>query len=199
MKYVQYLTTIVLFTVSYLQAQQITVDNSVPLNSLIQDNLVSGCVDISNITSSVNGASYGFPSFGYFQKGSSNFPFQNGIVLSTGSVAKSGNSAIATNLDDGYGTGWGTDPDIEPALGVSNTSNATSIEFDLVSISSQFQFNFLFASEDYEGVTPCDVSDGFVFLIKRAGTPDPYQNIAVVPGSGDPVMTSSIHPDLSTA
>ncbi|MFH4967599.1 choice-of-anchor L domain-containing protein [Gaetbulibacter sp. M240] len=199
MKFVQYLTALLICSISYLQAQQINVDNTVPLEPLIQNNLVSGCVDISNISSSVNGNGFGFPSYGYFERGSSNFPFENGIILSTGDASKAGNSAIGTTLNDGYNTGWGTDPDIEPALNVTSTENATSIEFDLVSISSQFQFNFLFASEDYEGVTPCQVSDGFVFLIRPTGSVGPYQNIALVPGTSDGVSTGTVHPDLSPA
>lgn len=173
-------------------SQQITINDNVGLQSLIQDNLVNGCVNISNISSSVNGTASGFNSYAYFERAGSNFPFENGIMLSTGGATSGGNSARTPTLSEGSST-WGTDPDLEAALGITNTLNATSIEFDFVSISNQFQFNYLLASEEYFGINPCQFSDGFAFLIKEAGTSDPYQNIALVPGTTTPVNTSTIH------
>ena len=70
-----YYILIILFCSSNLMfSQQITVDNTVGLQPLIENNLVDGCVDISNITSSVNGITHGLPSYGYFDRASSNFP-----------------------------------------------------------------------------------------------------------------------------
>lgn len=179
-----------------LLSQQITVDGTVGLQQLIEDNLVkNSCVDITNITSSVNGSSSGLSSYAYFERGSSNFPFQNGIMLSTGNANSGGNSEITTTLSEGTSS-WGTDTDLETALGISNTLNATSIEFDIVSISNQLQFNYLLASEEYFGINPCQFSDGFVFLIKETGSTDPYQNIAVVPGTSTPVSTNTIHDEI---
>ncbi|MFI1770795.1 choice-of-anchor L domain-containing protein [Thalassobellus citreus] len=180
---------------TYMFSQQITVDNTVDLQPLIENNLVDGCVNISNIESSVNGIPHGLPSYGYFQRASSNFPFESGIILTTGNAVSAGNGLITSELSEGS-TIWGTDPDLEVALGTTNTLNATSIEFDIVSISSQFQFNYLFASEDYDGQNPCNISDGFVFLIKETGSTDAYQNIALVPGTSIPVNTSNVHPNL---
>ena len=176
----------------------ISVDNSIGLQQLIEDNLVDGCVEISGITSSVNGIPHGLPSYGYFERGSSNFPFESGIVLTTGNAASAGNGPITPTLSEGSSI-WGTDPDLEAALQTTNTLNATSIEFDIVSTSGQFQFNYLFASEDYDGINPCQVSDGFVFLIKETGSAAPYQNIALVPGTSDPVNTGTVHTNLLPA
>lgn len=183
---------------NFVFSQQISVDSNVGLQQLIEDNLVDGCVDISGITSSVNGNNHGLPSYAYFERASSNFPFENGIMLSTGSAASGGNGVITPTLSE-TSTTWGTDPDLETALGITNTLNATSIEFDIVSISNQIQFNYLFASEDYDGINPCLVSDGFVFLIREATSTGPYQNIALVPGTSDPVNTNYIRPNLLPA
>ncbi|MDN3665525.1 choice-of-anchor L domain-containing protein [Algibacter miyuki] len=179
-------------------AQKISVDGGMGLQALVEDNLVDGCVDISNVQSAINGSAYGFQSYGYFERAGSNFPFETGIMLSTGAAESGGNGEISIPLSEGS-TVWGTDPDLEAALGTSNTLNATSIEFDIVSISSQFQFNYLFASEDYDGVNPCQVSDGFVFLIKETGSAGPYENIAIIPGTTTPVNTSTVHPNLLPA
>src|SRR5690554_3872814 len=86
-------------SVSY--AQQITVDNSVSPEDLIQNTLIQGCVEVSNISSPINGSSMGLGSFGYFERAGSNFPFQNGIVLTTGDAAAAGNGQNNNILNDG--------------------------------------------------------------------------------------------------
>ena len=183
------------FCSSSFMFSQITVDSSIPLTQLIEDNLIEGCVEISNITSNVNGNSFGFPSYAYFNRGSSNFPFQDGVMLSTGNAESGGNSLKTPTLSEGT-TIWGTDPDLETALGITNTLNATSIEFDLISATNQIQFNYLLASEEYFGINPCQFSDGFAFLIKQTGSPAPYQNIALIPGTSTPVNTNTIHDEI---
>ncbi|MGC1205856.1 MAG: choice-of-anchor L domain-containing protein, partial [Flavobacteriaceae bacterium] len=197
MKFIYYISILLICCSNFMFSQQISVNNTVPLQQLIEDNFVDGCVNISNISSSVNGNAFGLPSYGYFERASSNFPFENGIVLTTGNAASAGNGVISPTLSEGSSI-WGTDPDLEAALGINNTLNATSIEFDIVSTSSQFQFSYLFASEDYDGVNPCLVSDGFVFLIRETVSPAAYQNIALVPGTSDPVNTGNVHVNLGS-
>ncbi|WP_242120419.1 T9SS type B sorting domain-containing protein [Aestuariivivens sediminicola] len=179
-------------------AQQVSIDNSVSLQQLIETHLANSCVEISNVSSTVNGNSDGIISYGSFDSGNSSFPLENGIVLSSGDAASGGNSVISNDLSDGT-VNWGTDPDIETYLGVGNTINATSIEFDFVALSDNIQFNYLLASEEYFANYPCNSSDGFVFLIREATSTGPYQNIAVVPGSGDPVTVGNIHDQIGTA
>ncbi len=180
------------FLCNFAFSQQVTINDTFTPQQLIENNLIQGCVETSNITSQVNGSVNGFSSFGYFERGSSNFPFENGIVLSTGRVVSGGNGQNNTILNEGQ-SDWLTDPDLESVLGISNTLNATSIEFDFISISNQIQFNYILASEEYYQNFPCEYSDGFAFLIKKAGTSDPYTNIAVIPGTNTPVNTNSIH------
>ena len=198
MRFIYYILIVLFCSSNGVFSQQISVDNTVGLQQLIEDNLVDGCVDISNITSPINGIPYGLPSYGYFERARSNFPFENGIVLTTGNAASAGNAQITPTLSEGSSI-WGTDPDLEAALFTTNTLNATSIEFDIISTSGQFQFNYLFASEDYDGINPCQVSDGFVFLIRETGSTAPYQNIALVPGTSDPVNTGTVHTNLLPA
>lgn len=176
-------------------SQQITIDNTVSAQQLIETNFIEGCVDTENIQSLVNGQTNGFSSYGYFEAGNSNFPFEHGIMLSTGNASSGGNGLNNTILNEGTNS-WGTDNDLETALGISGTLNATSIEFDFTSITNQIQFNYILASEEYFGDFPCNYSDGFAFLIKQAGTNDPYQNIAVVPGTNIPVNTNTVHDEI---
>ncbi len=178
-----------------VNAQQISIDDSLTPQQLIENNLVQGCVQVSNITSSFNGSVNGFSSYGYFERANSNFPFENGIVLSSGNVSSAGNVENVNPLNEGDNS-WGTDPDLETALGISNTLNATSIEFNFISASSTIQFNYILASEEYFNNYPCNYSDGFAFLIREAGTAAPFQNIAVIPSTTIPVNTNTIHDEI---
>lgn len=182
---------------NFVIAQLITIDNTIPVEDLIENNLANNCVDISNVTSSLNGSVNGFSSFGSFQSAGSNFPLSSGIILSTGNAASGGNTTNTTDLSDGT-LSWGTDPDIESALGVGNTVNATVIEFDFVALSSAIQFNYLLASEEYYANYPCNSSDGFAFLIREVGSTGPYQNIALIPGTNTPVTVNNIHDEIIT-
>lgn len=184
----------ILFLMSFhsINSQIISVDNTVSPQDLIENNLIQGCVEVSNITSQINGSVNGFSSYGYFNRELSNFPFEDGIVLTTGNANSGGNTTNVNILNDGEDN-WGTDSDLETALGITNTFNATSIEFDFISISNLIQFNYILASEEYFGNFPCEYSDGFAFLIKEAGTNNPYVNIALIPGTNIPVNTNTIH------
>mgnify|MGYP001814796204 FL=1 len=188
---------ILLFIGKFAVSQQISVDNSIPLQQLIEDHLAEGCVEISNISSSVNGIADGFPSYGSFNRSGSSFPLENGIVLSTGNANSGGNTINPLDLEEGT-TAWGNDTDLENVLNLApNTMlNATAIEFDFISVSSQVQFNYIFASEEYSNIYPCNTSDGFALLIRPTASAGPYQNIALVPGTGDVVSTNTIHEDI---
>ncbi|WP_053971589.1 T9SS type B sorting domain-containing protein [Mangrovimonas sp. ST2L15] len=177
-----------------IHAQQIATSTAT-LETLIQQNLGQGCVEISNISSDVNGQNININSYGYFEKATSNFPFQDGIILSTGTIQSAGNTLIGTHLNEGDDS-WGTDPDLENALGIDNTLNATSIEFDFATLANVIQFRYILASEEYYSNFPCNYSDGFALLIKEAGTTDPYTNIAVIPDTSIPVNTNTIHPEI---
>ncbi|WP_179352648.1 T9SS type B sorting domain-containing protein [Winogradskyella vidalii] len=173
-------------------SQHINTDDSIALEQLIQQNLGQNCVEISNIASNVNGNLNGFNSFGYFERGNSNFPFDNGIILSTGNVNSAGNTVNTNPLNEGDDT-WGNDIDLENVLGIDATLNATSIQFNFVSVANQIQFNYILASEEYQQEYPCFYSDGFAFLIREAGSGDTFSNIAVIPGTSIPVNTNTVH------
>ena len=178
-----------------VQAQQINTDDTLTLSSLIETNLAQGCVEITNISSPINGSISGLSSYGSFEKGTSNFPFENGILLSTGHINSAGNTINTDPLNEG-GANWGTDSDLENALGIGGTINATAIEFDFISVTNQIQFNYILASEEYFGTNPCSYSDGFAFLIREATSTGPFTNIAIIPSTSIPVNTKTIHDEI---
>ena len=152
----------------------------------------SPCLSIANV-SSRTGTNFGSSNgIGYFTNTNPAFPLQNGVVLTTGNVmnAPGPNNTI---LSDGT-LGWGGDLALETALaaaGVTITSkNATVLEFDFKPFSSNFNFKFLFASEEY-GTYQCLSPDAFAFLLTNKTT-GITQNIAVIPSSTIPISVQTI-------
>jgi gliding motility-associated-like protein len=192
----QLLLLISLLICSTSFAQQITTDTSLSVQDLIENNLASGCVEISNVSTSINGSVNGLNSFGLFNRNGSTFPFESGILLTTGENSQAGNTPNTAIISSGDNN-WLTDPDIETALGITNTLNATSIEFDFISGTNTVQFNYVFASEEYFGNNPCTVSDSFVFLIKETASAAPFTNLAVIPSTTTPVNTTNVHDEIT--
>ena len=180
------------FTVSF--SQNITVNETFTPQQLIENILVnSGCVSVSNFSASGGNFGAGQLSYGYFNANGSAFPFQEGIVLSTGKI----NSAVGPNSnfsDDGNGIGWTGDSDLNAALGLSNTFNASVLEFDFVPNANNISFEYIFSSEQYllnPSSGQCNFTDGFAFLLKEA-TATSYQNLALIPGTTTPVRVNTV-------
>ena len=170
---------------------------------LISDVLINeNCAQVSNINY-ITGTNYGAAhnGIGYFDANGSDFPFQNGIILSTG---KAGNatgpktvvqSANYTQSVSPYATLWLGDQQLYNYVSASGTTpglvnfyNATSIEFDFMAYGSEMSFDFLFASEDY-GLFQCNYGDAFAFFLtdENGNT----VNLATLPGTTLPVSVST--------
>ena len=174
------------------------------ITQLVKDVLISGgnsCVtpNITNVVVYPNAAvtDTNRP-WGYFNKGTvTNYPFAEGIVLSTGFARNAGNTLAGNNSDNLsgiYGNNAG-DQDLATAINVNNSSlrDPVYIEFDFVPTSSQMKFNYFMASEEYTGGFPCSFTDGFALLLKKVGDPN-YTNLAVLPNNAGPVSVTNIRP-----
>ena len=190
---------ILLFSIGVF-SQAITIDtNTYTVPELVTDVLVNkSCVPVTNIswrTGTNFGSSNGI---GYFQNTNPNFPLSSGVVLSTGNVSNASgpNTSI---LNDGNAA-WTGDTDLENTLlaaGITmNSTNATVLEFDFVPFSPNFDFQFLFASEEY-GNFQCQFSDAFTFLLTNTIT-GVTTNLAVVPGTTTPISVTTIRDFLYT-
>jgi len=167
-------------------------------NVLIAGGSVCAAPNVSNVTVSPNQPHTDTErAWGYFNKGTTNFPFDDGIVLVTGKARKAGNQ-LEPNLGDGVPGSTVSDSDLVTAINPSAPlKDAVAIEFDFVPNSPTITFNYLFASEEYSPTNdyPCgDYSDGFALLLKKVGDPT-YTNLAVLPGGGGPVSVTNIVPD----
>lgn len=185
---------------SFGNAQNIQVDADIfSPQQLIESILIdSGCIENVSVTNVVGGNfEDGDKSYGYFTGNGSNFPFEKGLVLSTGKLKHV--PGPNTTLSDDDAPGWFGDRDLEQALGISNTVNATIIEFDFVPRADNISFRYIFASEEYQegDRNTCRYSDAFAFLIKPIG--GQYTNIALVPGTNTPVLVTTVHSGIPGA
>lgn len=182
-----------------MSAQFITVDNTTYTpQQLVADKFIGtqnlSCVSISNVTVSGGNLGAGNSSYGYFNKGTSNLGMNEGIILSTGNILAAPGPKTKP-VQSATASGWTGDLDLADATGLpmSKLSNATFLEFDFKStLSKKISFRYMFLSEEYYPGN-YEYSDAFAFLIKKKGSTGPYQNIAVVPGTGDPVSVTTIN------
>ncbi|SFU37080.1 gliding motility-associated C-terminal domain-containing protein [Pustulibacterium marinum] len=180
--------------INTIHAQLISTNNTA-INELVSDLKGDDCIQVSNVSISQSGTVDNIVSFGGFQNSSSGFPFTNGIILSTGAISSSGNSSISNNLNEGS-ENWLGDTNLETILGVSNSLNATVLEFDVTAMGDELSFEYLIASEEYYNENPCNHSDYFAALIKPADNSAAYANMALIPTSNDIAGTGNIHPQI---
>lgn len=180
-------------------SQVITIDTSTyTADGLVKTVLTnnSPCINIQNV-SSRTGTNFGSTNgIGYFTNTNPAFPLQNGVILTTGNVLNSP-GPNNTLLNDGT-SAWAGDANLEAALaaaGVTMVSkNATVLEFDFTPFSPNFNFQFLFASEEY-GTYQCLSPDAFAFLLTNTTTGF-TQNLAVIPSTTIPISVQTIRNNI---
>ena len=174
-----------------IMAQAISVDDSQNVDQLVQaltNN--NSCITVYPATSS--GATIK-KSIAYFDKNGTDFPFSNGIVLSTWESQNSKgpyNPSFSNSVES-----WSGDSNMNSILGITSY-NATTLEFEFESATNFLSFNYIFASNEYIRDYPCKYSDGLAILIKDITTNSNYTNIATLP-DGTPVSSKNIHPIIN--
>ena len=164
------------------------------VEELVTDILIdSQCNQAFNITSST-GSDFGSTNgIGYFEANGSSWPFENGLIMTSGDVANAPGPESGVLLDGTYA--WPGDGDLEafiPGLNAGDTNNASIIEFEFVPVSNSMSFDFIFAAEEY-GTFQCTFTDAFAFLLTdSAGN---TTNLAIVPGTEDPISVLTVRDD----
>lgn len=179
-----------------IKAQNITVNDLREAEDLVKNVLINNpCITSINSSASGNPSNAG-KSYASFDSGTSNFPFLNGIVLSTSASKNAVGPYTAANSIGHTNSQWPGDPDLEAALNYSRSSQATVLEFDFVSKTNFISFNYIFASSEYQKYFPCEFSDAFAFLIKEVGSSENYKNLAVIPNTTTAVSSTTVHADI---
>lgn len=115
-------------------------------------------------------------------------PFAFGVMLSTGDIglAKGPNDQLIADMDNGKDG----DADLDTLVEF-GTLDAAALEFDITaSAATNIVFEYLFASEEYsEWIGAYNDMVG-IFVTPLGGS---KQNVALVPGTTDPVAVNTIH------
>ena len=169
---------------------QITVENTLTAQHIVENVLLGQGITVSNITlngSAINAQSTN-PQIGTFSKGSSTFPINSGVILSTGRVQDVPGNA-ATFRDSQLGTNV-SDPDLLKIVQSISSSidinDAIVLEFDFEPSGDSLSFDYCFASEEYpQFANSPNYNDVFGFFISGPGFNGPYSNnstnIALIP------------------
>ncbi|TDS51431.1 choice-of-anchor J domain-containing protein [Myroides indicus] len=178
-------------------------DDEYTLDELVKDVFVkSNCDLVSNVRYQ-NGdgkpVSQAVNTIGYFNKGTSAFPFEEGIVLSSSEIdylpgpyngyyVYRGNTAKR----------WQGDKEINDAIdniggGPFQDKLVTQLEFDFTPVKDSLQFEYLFASNNYYpgSALNCEAASLFVVLLTDQITGE-QQNIAMIPDTDTPIGTNTI-------
>ena len=198
MKYILFILFLSCFS-SYAQIISINdaadAESGFSLQQLVEEVLVSGdCAEVNNFSQQVSGNANQLltKSYGYFKKpDGSDFPFDEGIIITSGQAHSAGNTTVNTTPFPSFTNGIGGDTDLEVALGINNTFDATFVKFNFVPTSPDFNFRFIMASEEYDGNFECVYSDSFAFLLREVGSTN-YINLAVLPDN-TPVSVTNIN------
>ena len=177
----------------------ITTDSEIyTVSELVTEVLIdSECSQAFNVTYST-GSNFGTTNgIGYFEANGSSWPFESGLIMTSGDVMNAVGPETGVLGDGTYD--WPGDADLEafiPGLNDGDTNNASIIEFDFVPVTDYMSFDFIFAAEEY-GTFQCTFTDAFAFLL--TDTQGVTTNLAIVPGTVDPISVLTVRDEQFNA
>jgi len=121
---------------------------------------------------------------GVFCRGLEAVGFDNGILLTSGLAA----NVLGPNDASGKGESLSLpgDADLDLLIPGFETFDAVVLEFDFVTEGSQVQFNYVFASEEYNEFVNSSFNDVFGFFVNSV-------NYALLPGTVTPVSINNVN------
>ncbi len=191
---------IILYATSLTFGQNIIVDPTPTPVDLVTNTLIGPGLVTSNITFTGD-----LQQIGFFNGNGSGIGLDSGVVMSSGIVTNIQPPNIPSTTIGGPG-----DSDVlataqsvtsNPAAGsITSTHDAAVLEFDFVPNGDIVVFNFVFASEEYLTYVNTQFNDAFGFYLSGpnpAGGNYNVNNLALVPGTNEPITISTIHPGLN--
>lgn len=128
--------------------------------------------------------------------GSSSLPWEDGLLLTTGSVFAAVGTAWNNSSVINQG---GSDPDLAVLSG-SAVYDVCILEFECIPMGDTLQFNYVFGSEEYPEFV-CSFNDVFGLFLSGPESLGPFindaTNVALIPGSQLPVSINTIHGGLN--
>lgn len=171
----------------FVSNAQITVNSGLTPNQYV-NNLVGAGVSFSNVQYSGDTSGIGF-----FSGANPNLGFTSGIMLSSDAVVNadlsSGNFGFISNGLDETAL-----PELLPFISpvCPQINDGLVLQFNFIPQSTPVSFRYIFASLEYPQYVCSQFNDAFAFLISGPGIVG-QQNLAVVPGTNDPITISTIN------
>lgn len=182
------LLSILLFAGIYSSAQLQTSGGQSPAQ-LVQNVLIGPGVNVSNVFYSGSASA-----IGTFDATNASIGIDNGIIMTTGTINPGNdgphgpNDAANAGVDNGQ-SGYNQ---LTQLVGT-QTYNAAILEFDFIPLSDTVRFNYVFASEEYPEFVGSQFNDVFAFFITGPGIPGGVQNMAIIPGTTQPVAINNVN------
>ncbi len=181
-----------LFILCGVAAQaQLKVDTTYTIEDMVSKVLMGKGVQVGNIQ--MKGSKAGI---GYFHVNSDVLGMRNGLLLSTGKVHDAigpndvpGRSGIVTTSQTLKSKNIG-DSDLNRLCG-SRTMDVMVVEFDFIPVHNKVTFRYSFGSEEYREYVGSRFNDVFGFFIEGADLPK--KNLAVIPGTDEPVAVNNVN------
>lgn len=179
---------------------QISVDQSLSPEEIVQQHLVGEGVEVQNLT--FNGADPSLinSQIGIFSGGWGSIGIEDGIILATGdaSVAEGPNDLPTAHIP--IDEELTEEPDLAQLMGGNAELNDVAIlEFDFLAEGDTLRFSYVFASEEYNEHTCSPYNDAFGFFISGPGIEGDAQfennalNLAKIPGTNTPVAINTVN------
>jgi gliding motility-associated-like protein len=192
---IKHILIIVFIMLTALSNAQLVTSTAQSPVQLVEDVLVGGGVDISNVvyTGDVN-------AIGSFNGTNTNLGLNSGIVLTTGTVLSNSDGPHGPNDTESSGVDNG-EPGYQALTDIANedTKNAAILEFDFVPQSDTIRFRYVFGSEEYPEFVNSGFNDVFAFFISGPGFGGTF-NMATIPGTGGtPVTIDNVNDGINSS
>lgn len=180
---------------TFVAHSQLVVDTSFTPQYLVQNVLLGAGVNVSNIqfTGSLT-------AIASFNGTNSNIGLTSGLLLSTGRAYDAIGPNNSQNGNPNFGLlGLPGDSSLTVLASLPTgftTHDAAILEFDFIPQSDSLSFVYVFASEEYPEYVCSTFNDVFAFFLtgpKPGGGNYTSKNIALIPGSNDPVAINNVN------
>lgn len=171
------------------------------VEELVSDVLIkSNCQLVSNVRYQAGDGKNTINSLAYFNRGKSDFPFKEGIVLATHAAEYikgpyKGFESLKTRIPF-----WKGDPDLNNVIdqvggeGFGDDKAVAVLEFDFIPVKDSIHFEYLFVSDSFNKRCTVVCQPGgalFAAWLTEIETGE-GQNLALVPGTTAPIAISTI-------
>lgn len=162
--------------------------NQAYIDTMIQQLMIGGCVDITNISYS------GVPhAAGYIIDTANTLGISYGVVLTTGEVSNIIGPNDANNKSKNNSASGDGDLADLINMNTSQVYDATVVEFDFIPYADTiFIADFVFGSEEYPEYVESNFNDVFGFFVDGPNTNGPI-NTAILPGTATPIAINNVN------